>query len=230
MTCNLKISPNHFRHDFSAAPSLDEKITVFHDQLKGWVIDVARTIAGRVPHSGFAVLMALSAYFETVAKYREGNTKTTDSKVFFKKGLGWVFPGRFNDDEATLIYGEVRSGLYHAGITGPAVLLSGGFPDALSCQAAGGRTFILANPHKLPGVLERHFREYVERLRDPGEVDMRRKFQNRFDSLGGGPTKSLPSFLAPPLGTPRTTAIPSHDEGTELPVHGPERDPAEGFR
>lgn len=208
MTCDMKISPNYYIHDFLLVPTLDDKIRLFEDRISGWVINIARALADE-HNSGLAVLMILSSYFENVAKFRDGDCGNGNSQAFFRRGLDWVFPTQFTAEDAKRIYSELRCGLYHAGITGPKLVFSRTLPEALCCRLEAGETFVLANPKKLVEVLEAHLTAYCDRLRNPAEEDLRSHFELRFNALGGGPGKFVPQFVHSPSGTQRTSALPS---------------------
>jgi len=202
MPCNLKISRNYYHHDFSPTPSLDDKITIFDDRVRGWLIDMVDEMIntscaihpGLASHGGFAALMTLASYFETLAKMRAGYCREGRSSAYFTKGLDWVFPAKFSEEEARLVYREVRCGLYHAAITGPRVVLSATYSEALSCQPDISGTFVVANPHLLPKVLRGHLESYVKDLRDRNAATLRTNFERYFDWLGGGPAKVVPTW------------------------------------
>jgi hypothetical protein len=44
------------------------------------------------PHAEYAVLDILMSYFEMIAKYREGYLRTNKSRIYFKKGVRFVYP------------------------------------------------------------------------------------------------------------------------------------------
>ena len=180
----IKISRTFYYHDFPN-PTLDDKITILEDRVIGWLTEPAHRVAEEIPHSGFAVLLILSNYFEMAAKFRDGICENAHSGKYFKEGIRWVFPEKmFTDAQCQLIWEELRNGLYHAGVTGPRAALDRNFPDPLSIEGSGDRMVLLVNPHTLPGRLESHFVSYVQRLRDRTEENLRTNFENRFDWLG----------------------------------------------
>ncbi len=185
-----KISRTFYDDDFPDA-SLNDKITIFEDRVMGWQLEIAEQLADRVKHSGFAVLSILVSYFEMIAKFRDGYCQDTRSSDYFKKGMRWVFPQeQFTDAQLKLTYRELRSGLYHASITGPRVILSRDFVRPICCTEISGRTMLEVNPHSLPRALQEHFASYIRDLRDPDQLTLRQQFQQRFDHQGSPFRKS----------------------------------------
>ena len=76
-------------------------------------------------------------------------------------------------------YTKIRCGLYHGGMTGKGVFLSGD-PTAAVSFDCGSRTLVI-NPHLLVPNLVRHFRSYINKLGDPSSVRLREKFEQCFD-------------------------------------------------
>ena len=185
-----KISRTFYDDDFPAA-SLNDKITIFEDRIIGWIIEVGQQVADKIPHSGFAVLLILASYFEMVAKFRDGYCSENKSKHYFKEGVRRVFPGSgFVDADLTLMYSELRSGLYHASITGPRVVLSRDFSPPISIADTSSGCIVQVNPHTLPGALQKDFTEYIRELRNPANSELRRTFEKRFDWQGSPFRKS----------------------------------------
>src|SRR5437867_2783711 len=120
----LAISPHHFQEDFPNGLSLDQKIEVFVERVRGWQLQPALEMADKIGHSGFAVLHIVMSYFEAIAKFRDGYCSMYESSDYFKKGFIWCFP-EINelpidqrDELLEMLYEKVRCGLYHTGITG----------------------------------------------------------------------------------------------------------------
>jgi hypothetical protein len=182
------ISP-HFRNtDFPSDMSLDQKIEVFADRVTGWQLDMAQLCANASPHSGFAVLHIVFSYFEMIAKFQDGFTNDGERGTperYFSKGFNSVFPNLSNPSpeirERLLkkLYKDVRCGLYHAGITGPNIELSGNFD--FSVAFASQPDIVKINPHRLVPDLKQHFQSYIHQLRDHKNEELRKNFETRFD-------------------------------------------------
>ena len=179
------ISPHFQDIDFPSGMSLDQKIEVFADRVKGWQLDIAQQCADNIPHSGFAVLSIVCSYFEMIAKFQDGFTKDGKSEEYFSRGFDNVFPNLSNPSpeirERLLkkLYKDVRCGLYHAGITGPNIELSGDFDFSVAFAVRPDRVQI--NPHRLVPDLKQHFQSYIRQLRNHKNEDLRRNSEARFD-------------------------------------------------
>ena len=200
---NIWISPSYQDTDFSFPHSLDTKITLFEDRVLGWKLDIAdKLINGSqeespIRHSGYATLDIVFSYFEMIAKYEAGFTGR-ESEKYFKQGVYSVFP-EFKDTPPPeqipfsplgnvvslidvvlgLMYEGIRCGLYHSGITNGKIFLTGEIktPMAFDLQ----NQMLIINPHLLVPNLKAHLKNYVERLRDTNNTDLRTKFEARYD-------------------------------------------------
>ena len=185
------ISPHFQDIDFPSGMSIDQKIEVFADRVKGWQLDMAQLCIDSSRHAGFAVLHIVVSYFEMIAKFREGYTRTDKSELYFRKGFYLVFPNLINNYSKQVsdrflrkLYKDVRCGLYHQGITGPNIWLSGDYPDAIEFDVNNDAIHI--NPHKLVPVISRHFQSFIRELRDSRNQELRSNFETRFGRLGKG--------------------------------------------
>ena len=181
------ISPNFQDIDFPSPMSLDQKIEVFADRVKGWQLDIAQQCADKISHAGFAVLDILFSYFEMIAKYQDGYTNDYKSEHYFKTGFEVVFPklsfpsSEIRDRLLKKLYIDVRCGLYHSGITGQGIELSGDFK--YSVQFASPPDKIQINPHILVLDIQKHFLSYIRQLRDYNSKDLRNNFESRFNYI-----------------------------------------------
>jgi hypothetical protein len=205
----MYISPKYQAKDFQQPPSIDDKITIFADRTLGWKLDIAdQLINGRkrndgseerspIPHSGYATMDIVFSYFEMIAKYEDGYTHKDKSKQYFISGVYSVFPSMKQyrvpakipgvqgkvvsviDYVLDLMYEGVRCGLYHSGFTNGRIVITRGIlePMALDLQ----NMVLIINPHPLVPKLITHFNTYVSRLRDSNNLELRNKFEVRFD-------------------------------------------------
>ncbi len=179
--------------DFPAGLSLDQKIEVFADRVIGWQLDPGQEMADKIPGSGFAVLHIVMSYFESIAKFEAGYSKLGKSRKYFKLGFNSVFhlPQKIDKLEANslidLIYEQLRCGLYHSGMTGRGIVITGEISSVIQVgQSANGEHYIVVNPHKIAGYLKQHFLDYLRKLRNPEEDKLRLYFEKRFDWLESG--------------------------------------------
>ena len=205
----MYISPNYRTQDFSQTPSIDDKIAIFADRTMGWKLDIAdQLINGRrrgdgseerspIPHSGYAVMDIVFSYFEMIAKYEDGFTQKGQSEKYFKLGVYSVFPNMKHhqvpakipggqgklisviDYVLDLLYEGIRCGLYHSGITNGQIVITGGIPEPMALDLQN--MVLIINSHLLTPKLITHFNDYVNRLRNPNNLDLRHKFEARFD-------------------------------------------------
>ena len=182
------ISP-HFRSDFFGQRypnglSLEDKITIFSDAVRGWQLDVADRVLRNDRHSGFAALSIVFSYFEMIERYRSGKWKYEhDSEERFKDGVASVFPHLANAEAIlTPLWRAVRNGMYHRATTERGIVLDGEFKTAIALGGDG--TTVEINPHFLVDELQKHFSRYVSELLDPdsSKNEQRTNFETVFDS------------------------------------------------
>jgi hypothetical protein len=203
------ISPSYQDVDYPFPHSLDTKIILFEDRTFGWKLDIAdQIINGKkgddgteerppIPNSGFAALDIVFSYFEMIAKYEAGFTRTRNSRDYFKLGVSAVFPEYFQpkmptrglalqgnvitlfDQVLDTMYEGIRCGLYHSGITNGKVMLTAAIETPLAFDLTS--EMLVINPHLLVPRLKTHLGEYVRRLRDVNNLDLRNKFEARYD-------------------------------------------------
>lgn len=182
----LAISPKHTADDFEGGMTLDQKIEVFTEAVRGWHLGVAKEMADKdVSHRGFAQLHIVTSYFEMIAKYREGFVGERESRKHFEKGVRAVFPviDTWPQDIANglleLLYKNVRSGLYHMGMIKTNVILTGDLPFPMQYDNTNGVVYI--NPDKLVEALQAHFEVYARDLRELQSTVLRSNFEKRFN-------------------------------------------------
>ncbi len=205
----MYVSPNHQANDFPQTLSIDDKITIFEDQVLGWKLDIAnQLINGKkkndgaeerspIPDSGYATLDIVFSYFEMIAKYQDGYTGKGQSKQYFKQGFFLVFPhmkqyrrnkiiqdSHDNDISIVdylldLLYEGVRCGLYHSGGPSGLVMITSGVDYPITLDLQD--KFLIMNPHLLVPELIKHFIAYISNLRDQKNSDLGKKFEARFD-------------------------------------------------
>jgi len=188
--------------------TVERKIDIFYEQLRGWQLHVADLIANggyplggaakiqSIPHSGFAVLQICLSYFETIGKYQA--LASGGSNKYFKAGARAVLPSLQNiPDEVReklldLLYRSARCGLYHNSRTSRSVGL--GQPPNGEPVAYDPETKILAiSPERLTTALKCHLDRYRTDLLDPINAAARQCFERQFDKdfgVGQPPQKN----------------------------------------
>lgn len=187
----IAISPSYTTDDFPDFPNamtIDQKIDVFADRISGWQLGIAKEIIEKKlsPHCAFALLHLTASYFEMIAKYSDGVVDDEETSYKnFKKGIRTVFPDvdrwprKVSRSFLRLLYGNVRCGLYHIGMVRAGVWITGDMPDVM--QYDKNYNIVKIDPDKLVYALLHHFGEYVWKLREPNNVDLRANFERRFD-------------------------------------------------
>jgi len=193
MTPDLEyyISRKYKNKSFGGKPTLDQKIDIFEDRIRGWQLDPAKEMRDKLitTESGFetyqfALLALLFSYFEMIGQYLNGELSHSQSKKIFRLGLRDVFP-QFSDDDGSVIYVRIRCGMYHAGIVQKGALLSDRFNDPIRFEQSPNVVYV--NPVRLIDALDSHFSDYIARIRRPENQTERRNFLMVFDQ-----TKKVP--------------------------------------
>lgn len=185
------IGPHYTSEMFPNGLTLEDKISVFEDRVRGWQLNQAEyLLENSQPHSAFAALHIVMSYFESIAKFRYGHRSKNDrsSKKYFRLGFEWVFddikvkiPDKSNRKVVLNdLYDKARSGLYHAGITGVGFLITANTSHVLEVH---GKDLLVLNPHILVPALNLHLSMYVSDLRNPKNTQLRKCFECRFDWL-----------------------------------------------
>jgi len=181
-----KISPKYFSTKLSD-PKLEDYIDVYEDQVQGWFLDFAKQMHSN-EHAGFAALQIVFSYFEAHSVNITGEDSRGKSESFFKRGVLSVFPELTSysgmnevllDSTLSALYQDGRCGFFHSGITRRRFVISDG--DPIIRIGADPETGTLAiqifiDRRKFIDRIFEHFRQYISRLRDPSEVELRSRF------------------------------------------------------
>ncbi len=179
------ISPHFQQGDFPGGLTRDQKIAVFADRIRGWMLDPAERLLHLDPHSGFAVLAILGTYFEMIAKYQNERIAQRQSRRYFCQGVRDVLstldpPQSVSPAAEKLLYSGLRNGLYHGGFPTTAIAVNGDLPDVLDHDASTG--VVTLNPAQVLLAIQRHFSQYISRLSDAANDGLRARFECRFNS------------------------------------------------
>ena len=125
--------------------------------------------------SGYAILAVVSSYFEMIEQFSVGRPSAPgESKAFFIQGFRKVYPSTIlTNPQIGEVYGLVRCGMYHGGMTKFGVEISRYFPSGVTYVS--GKIHI--SPAKVVEELSQHFQAYIQTLRDPASVLQREHFQ-----------------------------------------------------
>ncbi len=202
------ISPNHLEGDFKEPFSIDDKIEIFADRVRGWQLTIAERCVN-IPHADFAALSIVFSYFEMVGNCIEGST---GSKASFRVGFKRVFPG-IPAPDVTLnkLYEIVRNALYHFGtVRSPHLYITRDIAEPITYK---DYTFSI-NPTEFIATIRAHFEGYITDLKKAGNRDVRERFVRAFD----GQTVTIPSEHPPTWGVltstqPQSVQPPNDKEG-----------------
>ena len=110
-----------------------------------------------------------------------GLQKKVNQNTILEKVLEQLFLEIEPEEEEFLknLYTCVRNGLFHAGVPRSNVILSNDLPGSFGHKS--GTNLIAINPDMLVEDLQIHFSEYASRLRDKSNIELRSKFEARFN-------------------------------------------------
>lgn len=197
------ISPT-FTKDFPLN-TIENKIAVFADHVKGWQLDIADDLICMNPRAGYATMHILLSYIEMIGAYLQGaifekgkrfvkeasGRKKINFFDSFIKGLIFTFPELEEHDQnrqkqiAELFYYKLRCALYHYGMVAGQVLLTTEItlPYNIQQNQDGSETLII-NPKCFAKHLIESFSIYIEIVSDSNNEDERIKFKHSFDNNG----------------------------------------------
>lgn len=194
------ISPN-YNNDKLKNLTTDNCIDVFEDRINFWLIEPAQMLIYSYKYGIVPGVSLLMSYFEGIMTYIEGEESTSKSKRFFKKGFVVVFisSGETNDTLnkfADFLYKQARCGFFHDGTFRNKIFfgeeheaaLTGTFPKKNGIVDKNGNIVsIIINPKYFFKAIEKHFKEYVAKLRKDSQKDLINKFEKIFHKrLGVG--------------------------------------------
>jgi hypothetical protein len=154
---------------------INNKIKIYEDRVSGWFLEIAEQLKSD-NEAGFVILSISIAYIEGNQQFREGKLSENSSRRYFVKGLRRIFD-KENVPEDILkdYYKQIRCGLFHDGMTGNKVIISGDFQDPL--RYING--IIKINPHRFFDKIKEDFRNYIQDLKQ--NIELQKKFEKRFD-------------------------------------------------
>lgn len=170
--------------------SIEAKLLVYEDRVKSWFFDIGNNLKGN-NEAGFIILSIALQYIESNQQFREGKASEGDSRECFNRGFKRIFNNLYlseaNLEElGHIIYGSVRCGLFHDQITGRDIYIHAGenTPVFVWQQQNIGNTIrniILINPHKFLDMVNQDFHDYISKLKDEGQIELRENFDKMFN-------------------------------------------------
>ena len=207
--------------------TISEKISVFEDQMRGWVLNHAHALASEQytfrEDAGFAILMLVSSYFEAIEAFHQGRpSRQGESSAFFKAGFLRVFhevptklasgtnPQKMQDELLNELYQQLRCGLYHEAMTKGKIILrhdtgAMGFVFGLKDYSV---STIIIDPWQVLARVDSHFTTYIGQLQDPNQATLRTEFEKCFDLRVARRTTVIPPVTLPPGVIQRNASTP----------------------
>lgn len=165
---------------------INTKILIYEDRVKEWFLEIGKRLK-LDNEADFVILQIALSYIEGNQQYREGESSDRRSKEFFKKGLKRIFSEIQNiymiENVLDNFYKQVRCGLFHIGITGHGVTISGEFSDALKILFPEFPE-IRINSHKFMDAMVNDLENYIKELNDQNNTELREDFERFYDLTG----------------------------------------------
>jgi hypothetical protein len=175
----------HYRDDHLKTGNIETLIAIYEDQVRGWFFDHATALEKSSDHAGLVTLLVVLSYVEGHAIFYRGEDSKRDSRGFFREAFKVIFRLSGEESEArdkaiNEVYGEMRCGLFHTGMTRGKVLISNHHEDSITIT----NTAIMVNPKLLLASAEDHLSHYLMRLRNPDEKVLRANFEKAWKLRG----------------------------------------------
>lgn len=150
-----------------------DKILIYKRQVEERFINRAEKLIEEKNYI-FIVLMICLSYIEWVQQYKEWKNSRNKSQVFFKQSLKNIIDDKISDTISTLIYTQLRCGLFHNGMTEWKIILRYDFSKAISHE----NNILKINPRILLELIKKDFENYINNL--SRDQDLRNKFNNLY--------------------------------------------------
>jgi len=169
---NTKLNPN----------ILEDKIKIYEREVEEWFLKPTLKLLNdeNVFNNSFLILMTCMSYIEGVEQYKKGSTSNRNSKVFFISSMNEIFPNQFKEGNINKLYSDVRNGLFHNGMSKSSMIFNNTYIDALKFEDNG---IIRINPTKFLKAISNDFSNYVQKLNDTQNTELRSNFNNIFTVL-----------------------------------------------
>jgi hypothetical protein len=198
------ISPTYSK-SFSL-DTVENKIAVFKDHVKGWQLDIANDLICMNHRAGYATMHILLSYIEMIGAYLQGAIFENGNRFVsvqpsgrkrvkffesFLEGIIFTFPELSQHDPnrqneiAKLFYYKLRCALYHYGMVADQVLLTTEITQPYVIQSnPDGTDTLIINPKSFAKHLIESFSAYIELVSDINNDEKRKKFVYSFDNNG----------------------------------------------
>jgi hypothetical protein len=172
--------------------TIENRIAVYEDRLRGWLVRWAEYLNDAPSdvrrNAGFAVLQLTLAYVEAHAVFaRGGHPPPRRAAELFRAGVLDVFPELDRDDHKSsildILWKDARNGLFHSGITLKRIRMQDDPTGSRAFRYAADERMLFVCRQSLARRVVEHLDRYVERLRDPGQIEPRANFENAWSAV-----------------------------------------------
>lgn len=176
-------------HPDGFTQDLEQQIQIFHNRVRVWILNHAAMLINE-NDAGFAVLAILNSVPEMLAQFqgfkdRHGKTGNDDGVIkgdLYKQGLIYLFheiQGEYQDHILRILWNNKRNAIAHMGLTSEGVILNGDLPNLTLCKI-NEELAIVVNPKEWCQRIETKIEEYVNKLLDKSNTELRDNFRARF--------------------------------------------------
>src|SRR5258708_2440380 len=152
-------------------------IDVFEDQVKGWVLAFAKRLTSE-EHSGVAVTMLCTSYFEWIESFRRGKDSRKGSEEFFKSTFQRLFPEIASSaaavDAADILYHDLRCGLYHEGLMRGRIVFQ---REGEAIEIRNSPPQVVINANAFLDTVVTDFDQYLDQLRGRTACELKSNFE-----------------------------------------------------
>ena len=178
--------------------SLEDRIALFEDRVRGYFTIPARLLANTYENSVFLILLVVSMCVEWVEIFHQGRSSNRRSKRFFKAGFRRIFnpsspdhvpEEQFEEDLDKILdeaYYQIRSGLVHTGTTRSKVLITTQIREPMKVDfnpSTGEVERLQINPVMSLLSIDFYLSEYCSDLRNRDNDELREKFDQAWNDL-----------------------------------------------
>lgn len=183
----MRISPQYTVADykkltFSAESEWNKAIDIFKDRIFGRFLEFVSYIEENT-YAGFAVVALDCLLIETLQQFHEGVAKTPSgcSGPFFVRFLTETSFG-FTEDQAKKFYKDIRCGILHQAEVEGSSKVRIGEDTPLVKDTDDGKGLVI-NRKLFHQQMEREFRDYLDRLRNGTDQQLRDNFKKKMDYI-----------------------------------------------
>ena len=184
----IHISP-HFSDEKLDKPSIDDLVDIFEDRIRFWTFEPVKSLL-QEETANVAAFCLLLTYFEAIWSYIFCQDSNHKSQQFFREafvdvfrngGISITLLGRIGG----ILYEDARCGFFHDSMFRERIYFAEMNRDLVvtlpkvngKIDEAGEIQSILIDPNRFYIAIEKHFTNYINKLRSRSETKQRLEFQ-----------------------------------------------------